>query len=374
MVMTAKERLIMDLIRENPSVSQEQLAKKAGMSRAAVSVHISNLMKKGYISGRGYILEESPFVAVVGGANIDIIGYSKDKIGVGDSNPGKVRTTPGGVGRNIAENLARMGVDTKLITAIGEDSFGQQTYQETQAAGVDMQHIYYDAEYRHSAYMAMLDNNGALHTAISDMEMVDHFSLEHVQQKRNVISRAAYVVVDCNLSTPILEMVLDASTGPVYLDAVSASKSRRAKPLIGRFDTIKVNQREAQALSGMRIEKEDDIRRVTDGFLATGVRRIVLTLGEHGVFWKSRMGEGFSPHQPADVKNVTGGGDSFTAGLLYSAFHNIEDSKAIAIAECVSRLTLQSDFSVSRSITPSRMRYFIEKSMANAAFNEHDAI
>lgn len=370
--MTVKEKLIMELIRENPSVSQDQLAKKAGMSRAAVSVHISNLMKKGYIAGRGYILDEAPFVCVLGGANIDIIGHADGALQAEDSNPGKVYTSPGGVGRNIAENLARMGADVKLISAIGSDTFGKQTYEETRAAGVDMQHAYIDNENRHSSYLAILDQNGELKMGVSDMEMIDCFSLQHIQQKRNMISRAAYVVLDCNLDTAALEMVLDASRGPVYLDAVSAAKAARARSLIGRFDTIKVNCMEAQVLTGLTIDKnsEADWSRAVDGFLATGVRRVILTLGRRGIFWKSRESEGFIPGQSAPVNNATGAGDSFTASLVYAAFRGLDDDRAVHVAQYIFNLTLQSEFSVSRDITPSRMKRLFERAEANREVKE----
>ena len=70
--MTQRERQILQWIEENPMISQEELAKKAGISRSAVAVHISNLMKKGYIAGKGYVLRSGTYVAVVGGVNIDI--------------------------------------------------------------------------------------------------------------------------------------------------------------------------------------------------------------------------------------------------------------------------------------------------------------
>lgn len=363
--MTAKERMIMDLIRENPSVSQEQLAQKAGMSRAAVSVHISNLMKKGYITGRGYILNEAPFVAVVGGANIDIIGYANSEFVQSDSNPGVVRTTPGGVGRNIAECLARMGVDTKLLTAVGGDAFGKQMLDETRAAGVDMQHSYIEAEAHNSSYLALLDSEGEMQLAISDMDLIDNLSLEFIRQKRNVLSRSAIMMLDCNLQTQALELALDSAQCPVYLDAVSAKKVLRAKTLLGRFDTIKLNKIEAHALTGIEVNSEDDMKRMTDAFFAMGVRRIVLTMGSEGAYWRVRdKQEGFVPSQKAQVVNVTGAGDSFTAALVYGAFHEMSDNDSIQLASCMARLTLESENSVSKAITPTRVRRIIESDFA----------
>ena len=58
--MTQRERQILNWIKENPMISQQELADKAGITRSSAAVHISNLMKKGYISGKGYIVRTPP--------------------------------------------------------------------------------------------------------------------------------------------------------------------------------------------------------------------------------------------------------------------------------------------------------------------------
>ena len=75
--MTRRERQLLEWIRENPCISQQELADKAGITRSSAAVHISNLMRKGYIAGRGYLLREAPYIAVVGGVNMDIGAVSE---------------------------------------------------------------------------------------------------------------------------------------------------------------------------------------------------------------------------------------------------------------------------------------------------------
>ena len=100
--MTQRERQLLNWIEENPLISQQELADKAGITRSSVAVHISNLMKKGYITGKGYIVHTAPYVTVVGGVNMDIGGWPGEVLVMQDSNPGVVRMSLGGVGRNIA--------------------------------------------------------------------------------------------------------------------------------------------------------------------------------------------------------------------------------------------------------------------------------
>lgn len=117
--MTERESEIFHIIQQNPAISQNELAAKLNLARSSVAVHIANLQKKGYLLGKGYIVNESAYVLGVGAANVDIHGRSKKSIVMHDSNPGHMNTSAGGVTRNVCENLSRLGVSVKLISAVG---------------------------------------------------------------------------------------------------------------------------------------------------------------------------------------------------------------------------------------------------------------
>ena len=104
--MTQREQQILRLIEENPMISQQELAQKLGITRSSVAVHISNLIQKGCIAGRGYVLNSGSYAVVVGGANVDIGGRSAAPLVPADSNPGTITLSLGGVGRNIAQSAA----------------------------------------------------------------------------------------------------------------------------------------------------------------------------------------------------------------------------------------------------------------------------
>ena len=133
--MATREQQVLALIRQDPMLPQQAIADRLHISRSAVAGHIMKLTNKGLIKGRGYVLSNTPFVAVIGGANIDIHGKSNDTLQERDSNPGQVHTSAGGVARNIAENLARLGVDCRLITAVGKDHHGQMLLRLARDAG-----------------------------------------------------------------------------------------------------------------------------------------------------------------------------------------------------------------------------------------------
>ena len=135
--MTQRERQILNLIAANPMISQQELADSLNITRSSVAVHISNLLKKGYIAGKGYVLRTGSYAVVVGGVNVDIGGRSHAKLVAADSNPGKVSVSLGGVGRNIAHNMTLMGVDVKMLTAMGQDVYGNRIADSCKELGID---------------------------------------------------------------------------------------------------------------------------------------------------------------------------------------------------------------------------------------------
>ena len=106
--MTQRERQILQWIEADPMISQEALAERAGITRSSVAVHISNLMKKGYIQGKGYIVTPPSYVAVVGAINIDHYGVAMQDVVGESSNMGRIVSSVGGIGYNIAYNLNRI--------------------------------------------------------------------------------------------------------------------------------------------------------------------------------------------------------------------------------------------------------------------------
>ena len=122
-------------------ITQQELADILGIERSSVAVHISNLIKKGIIKGKSYIMEPKKYILVIGGSNMDLLGTPKNRLIMEDSNPGIVRSSPGGVARNISENLAHLKVETKLLSAVGKELFGKQIIVVTLKSGVDTNYI-----------------------------------------------------------------------------------------------------------------------------------------------------------------------------------------------------------------------------------------
>ncbi|EOD56708.1 PfkB family carbohydrate kinase [Aeromonas molluscorum] len=316
--MTEREQEILALLRQDPMIAQQELATRLGISRSALASHVSSLIRQGLVMGRGYVLREGPYAVVVGGANMDICGQSRAALRMGDSNPGSVRTSAGGVGRNIAENLARLGTDTRLVTAVGNDQHGHQLLEASQSAGVDVRQVQVLDGKATSCYLSLHDGLGEMSCAINDMGIIEELTPARLTPLGGFLSAANVLVLDTNLATCTLDWLFDRHGEQVlFVDTVSVAKVEKIRPWLGRIHTLKPNRSEAEQLCGFAIEGPDTWPRAAHWFHSAGVQRLFLSLGEQGIFYSDGETQGHLPILGCPVNNVTGGGDAFMAGLVH---------------------------------------------------------
>lgn len=312
---TDRERDILRLIEQNPLISQQEIADRCGIARGSVAVHISNLVKKGLIKGKGYIMQTGPYAAVVGGANMDIGGRVAAELVPRDSNPGSVTFSPGGVGRNIAHNMALLGCDVRFVSAFGQDAGGADLAESCRKAGIDIAAAPTLPGERTATYLYITNAEGEMELAVADMAVYEQMTPEFLAARIDVVNKAAIVVADTNLSAQTLDYLARNCGPPLVVDPVSTAKARRIQPLLGFIDTLKCNRAEAAVLSGAAITDEASLRQAATVLLDAGVRQVVITMGGEGALCATREGFERLPACTATVVNVTGGGDAFTAAL-----------------------------------------------------------
>lgn len=350
--MTLREKEILSMIKKNPMISQQEIADYLGITRSSVAVHISNLTKKGYIKGKGYVLNEEAYVTVIGGANVDIQGFSLGKLKLNDSNPGIVKVSAGGVGRNIAENLSRLGTKTKLISAFGEDLYGDKISYECRSAGIDIDNCLVLKNLPSSSYLSVLDENGDMKVAISDMDIIDYLNIDFIKAKAHIIENSSAIVIDTNLSQDLIEYLLsNFRHKDFFIDTVSTAKANKVKDLIGYFHTIKPNIYETEELTGIKIIDNKDIEKAAEILLNKGLKRIFITLGERGVFYKDEYTQKYVGSPNVKVVNATGAGDAFMAGLVYSYINDMKINDAIHFSMYAAEMALSHENTINPNIS-----------------------
>ncbi|GAB6108687.1 PfkB family carbohydrate kinase [Fusibacter bizertensis] len=333
--MTNREQEILEILKQNPLISQNELADQLGITRSSAAVHITNLMKKGHIMGKGYIVRDGAYVCVIGGSNIDIQGVPNNTLIFHDSNIGVVKSTLGGVGRNIAENMVKLGLKTKLISVIGDDLYGQKILEEARQIGLDMQDTLVLKGEQTSTYLSILDETKDMAVAISHMEICDRMTVEFIKSKKHIIENAEFCVIDTNLSPDVLKYILTTYKEQKFLlDTVSTAKAMKIKEVIGLCHTIKPNLIEAQSLSGIEIKDEKDMLRAATYFHGLGVSNVFISMGKAGVFYSDGKVSGMKKPPKVKVVSATGAGDAFLAGIAlgYAQGEDIKTATLMGMA------------------------------------------
>ena len=316
--MTQRERQVLQLIEANPMISQQELADKLGITRSSAAVHISNLTKKGCIAGKGYVLRTGSYVVVVGGVNVDIGGHSFSPLVQADSNPGRVSMSLGGVGRNIAHNISLLGMDVRLLTAYGDDLNGERVAASCSELGIDMSRALRVHGGTTSTYLYLTDDKGEMALAVSDMEICKQITPQYLAANLQVLQNAQVVIADCNIPKESLRYLADNLTVPLFVDPVSTVKAEKLRPILDKIHTLKPNRLEAELLSGVKIETEEDVARAADKLLEMGVHRLFISLGGDGVLAAMGQEKLWLSNLPGNMVNTTGCGDAFTAALVWA--------------------------------------------------------
>ena len=263
---------------------------------------------------RGTLLRTEGPVFVVGAVNMDISGTPAAELRTGDSNPGRVALSPGGVGRNIAENMRLLGRKVSLVTIMGEDTYGEVIREQCRNAGIDLQFSFTDPLGRTSTYLCVNEQDGDVHAAIADMSIYEQLTPEKLELLLPVLNKGAMLIADANLPEETLAWLAQRITIPMAADPVSCAKAERLRPLLPKLTLLKPNVPETELLTGMEIRGDGDLGRAADALHRMGVRRVYISLGGRGV-WADDVREGgeLIPCFPGVIVNTTGCGDAFVA-------------------------------------------------------------
>ena len=264
-----------------------------------------------------------PRCAVVGAANIDIGGFPAGRLAMQDSNPGRVRISAGGVGRNITCGLAQLGVRTQLIAALGTDAFADIVRADCARAGVRTDMAFAFPGEASSAYLFIADAGGDMQLAVSDMDICLRLTPGALESRVEALNAMDAVVLDSNLSAEALDFLAGHITAPLLADAVSTAKAPRLRGALGRLRALKANAIEAETLTGIPVHGPDSAARAARKLVEAGIQRVYVTMGEKGVCCADGSQALHLPAAPAQLVNATGAGDAFSAALAWGEIRGL---------------------------------------------------
>ena len=298
-------------------------------------------------------------IYVVGGANIDIQGYSNKPLMFQDSNIGKVSYTYGGVARNIAENLALLSDEVSFVSAIGQDMFGSTMYQYCKDIGMDMTYCI-QSKHSSSVYLAIMDDKNDMALAINDMSILDLIDVAHLDKVFKQMHRDDILVMDTNLKGEIIEYMLENCPCPVYLDPISAVKAVKVYHHMKYIHMMKPNRLEAETMCGWYLNSKENYKKCLNYFLEQGVKEIVVSLGADGVIASNGKQKVWIRHKFVPMQNATGAGDAFISGYIHKAAQKADFITCVKYAIASAMLNVQSVLTVSEKMHCDELDKIIE--------------
>lgn len=291
-------------------------------------------------------------ISILGGITADIEGLPYGKLMYGESNPGKVSMSYGGVGRNIAENLARMGTSVSFASIAGDDFPGRGAVRELSELGVNVDQVRLLPEENTAVYMSILNIVGDMELALNNMDIFERISYDFIDDVIKKMQQSKAVGIDTNLTEEALDYATRKLKGlPIFLDPVSAAKAERAKNIIGRFHTIMPNRMEAEVLTGMNILSEEELQKGGQWFLQQGVKNIFITLAAGGVFYMNDQESGFIRPKEVKIASTTGAGDAFSAGVIHSFVKGLDIKAAAEFGMAAASIAMESKSAVSPNMS-----------------------
>ena len=290
-------------------------------------------------------------ICIIGGANIDICGASIAPLRAYDSNPGQISLSYGGVGRNIAQICALLGCSVEFVTCFSGDNYGMMMKQDCENLGMDTSSSKIIEDLPSSMYIAILDQDHDMKLAMSDMRILRRMDTAMLEPVVKRLDQNDLMIIDANLDLECISYILKNAQCPVAADPVSANKAGRLKKYLGMIDIFKPNRYEAEELTGIHIETEQDAAACADWFLRNGVKEIIISMADKGLIAGTSEKKVWFKHRMIQLENATGGGDSFLGAYVSRRIlkESVDDSVRFAISAAVT--TIEQDAVRRRSLS-----------------------
>jgi pseudouridine kinase len=300
-------------------------------------------------------------VICIGAALVDELFHVKGELLLATTNDASVSKTAGGVSRNIAHQLAILGVPVQLISVFGNDSDGDWLKKVSEAAGVKLD----GAITRNGLsgkYTGILNIDGSLYTAFLTNAANHLITPEYLENQRELLNTASLLLADANINVESVEWLLSFSrqTGiPFVLEPVSVPPARKFRDvnLNGMFlitpneDELPVLCSEDAFLTQLQVEE----------MLERGVQNIWLHNGKHGSALYNEGGA-VTLHAPKiEVLDCTGAGDGSLSGFILGKFLGKSDLDCLKLAHTLSAEILQVNGAIATHLSQQKLLQQVTK-------------
>ncbi len=300
-------------------------------------------------------------VVCIGASFVDELFHTAGEILPATTNIANVSKTAGGVGRNIAHQLALLDIPVQLISVFGNDSDGDWVKEICTASGVRL-----DASITlpgfSGKYTGILNADGSLFTAFLTNPVNHLITPKHLELNKDLLRTASWLLADTNITIEAIEWLLAFSNKtniPFIIEPVSVLPARKLKGVdLNGLYLITPNEDELPALC---TEKATTTDQQVEELLRRGVQFIWLHHGEQGSALYSKGKMATLAAASADVLDCTGAGDASVSGFVLGKYLGMDDLNCLKLAHTLSTEILQVNGAVSKDLSQRKLLSLVSK-------------
>ena len=351
MTLNDKESRVLSRIRENPYISQKDLAEEVGLSRSSIANIISGLVHKHYLLGRAYVINEDRPVICIGGMNIDRLFELQDEPRGGISHKVKTYAGAGGCARNLAENLGRMNIPVSILTLVGEDA-GWQVAKTYSQSYMNLAKVEVIESCPTGNYTEILDRHGEMILGMAETEIYDNMTPRWLSKHLPYLETAQMIVVDTNLPKDSLEQLISFAERreiPLVLISVSIPKIENIPSSLEGVDALIIKHNESAQYLGMPAETNEELKKSLRKWKEKGADFVFIVKDNEKVAY-TETGE--KEERVIDYPEQTGrsyqcgGCEALGAGWVYGRYQQKAEEEKRAYALTNAYYTMQKDYTV----------------------------
>lgn len=260
-------------------------------------------------------------IVVVGTVFVDIKGFPDDVYNPTGRNAGRVETVHGGVGRNVAEDIANVELRPTLVSMVDDTAAGAEVLRKLQKHKVNTDYVISCPDGM-GIWLAVFDNTGDLAGSISKRPNTDALAALLEEKGDDIFAGCDSIVVEIDMDHEIIKQVFRCAEKygkKVYAVVSNMVIASQRRDFLHSIDCFVCNLQEAGILfveDFSAMEPEELTEALYTRVVNANIPSMVVTLGSRGSVYASRDGErGYYPPETVKVRDTSGAGDAFCAGV-----------------------------------------------------------
>lgn len=305
-------------------------------------------------------------ILVIGAVFVDIKGFPYDNYLPTGRNAGRVEYVHGGVARNVVEDIANVELRPTFLSIVDDTPMGEAVVQKLKNHKVNTDYVLTRPDGM-GTWLAVFDNNGDVAGSISkrpDMYPVAELLAEKGDE---IFSSVRSVVLEIGLDKEIVKGTLELSKKhnvKTFALVANMSIAAERRDLLQQFDCVICNQQEAGILflDDYEHKTPEEMRDIlAERILSARIPSMVVTMGADGAVFASEQGEkGVCPARKVQVKDTTGAGDAFCAGVAIGMTYGKTMAEAVEIGTMLAASVITSSENVCPRFQPAELRIQVE--------------